>query len=145
MVRNLAFKDFIIYVSDPVTGVPTSDLDLPPSEASWNGFCSTTYPSYHLTPSPLQSSGYTPFATDISTLAENNPTSIPHHLTSGQFNLFNILLYKFKLGQAYTEKVVDALYAIIMSIEFCTGDGDESKFTVFELILVSIFLGSISL
>jgi hypothetical protein len=138
-VRLQAFKDFIFRVLDPVTGVPTSDMDIPPSEASWNGFCSTTYPSYHLTPSPLQSSGYTPFATDISTLAENNPTSIPHHLTSGQFNLFDILLNKFKLGQAVNEKNVDALCNNYVYIEFCTSDGDESKFTVFELSLVPIF------
>ncbi|XP_059491228.1 runt-related transcription factor 3-like isoform X3 [Neocloeon triangulifer] len=65
------------------TNVANADLDMPSSESSWNGFCSSTYPSYHLTSSPLQSSGYTPFATDISTLAENNPTPISHHLPSG--------------------------------------------------------------
>ncbi|XP_059491218.1 runt-related transcription factor 3-like isoform X2 [Neocloeon triangulifer] len=70
--------------TDPLaTNVANADLDMPSSESSWNGFCSSTYPSYHLTSSPLQSSGYTPFATDISTLAENNPTPISHHLPSG--------------------------------------------------------------
>ncbi|XP_065348761.1 runt-related transcription factor 3-like isoform X2 [Cloeon dipterum] len=70
--------------TDPIAvSVASTDMDLPPTESSWNGFCSSTYPSYHLTSSPLQSSGYTPFATDISTLAETNPTPISHHLTSG--------------------------------------------------------------
>lgn len=74
------------YFTDVNGPVPTAGLGLANSDPPWGGFNSSPYPSYHLsTPaaSPLQSSGYTPYATDMASLADSGASPMSH-LPSGE-------------------------------------------------------------